>query len=138
MVFSSPIFLFLFLPVVLALCALPGLKLRNSLLLFFSVIFYAWGEVVFVFLMLVLGAGESFPGAVGGPGDRAGAAQMGGGGGGGAEYRHAGLLQVRQFCGRQFERPAGLAGAWAAGAFGPGAAADRDFVLHVSRAVLRD
>lgn len=52
MVFSSPIFLFLFLPVVLALCALPGLRLRNSLLLVFSVIFYAWGEVVFVFLML--------------------------------------------------------------------------------------
>jgi len=52
MVFSSPIFLFLFLPVVLALCALPGLKLRNGLLLLFSVIFYAWGEVVFVFLML--------------------------------------------------------------------------------------
>lgn len=52
MVFSSPIFLFLFLPVVLALCALPGLKLRNGLLLFFSVLFYAWGEVVFVFLML--------------------------------------------------------------------------------------
>ncbi len=52
MVFSSPIFLFLFLPVVLALCALPGLKLRNGLLLLFSVIFYAWGEVGFVFLML--------------------------------------------------------------------------------------
>jgi alginate O-acetyltransferase complex protein AlgI len=52
MLFSSPIFLFLFLPVVLALCALPGLKLRNLLLLVFSVIFYAWGEAVFVFLML--------------------------------------------------------------------------------------
>ena len=52
MLFSSPIFLFLFLPVVLAMCALPGLKLRNALLLVFSVIFYAWGEVVFVFLML--------------------------------------------------------------------------------------
>src|ERR1035438_6235738 len=52
MVFSSPIFLFLFLPVVLAFCALPGLRLRNSLLLIFSVIFYAWGEVLFVFLML--------------------------------------------------------------------------------------
>jgi alginate O-acetyltransferase complex protein AlgI len=52
MVFSSPIFLFLFLPVVLAVCSLPGLKLRNSLLLVFSVIFYAWGEVIFVFLML--------------------------------------------------------------------------------------
>ncbi|MGD0615251.1 MAG: MBOAT family O-acyltransferase [Verrucomicrobiota bacterium] len=44
--------MFLFLPVVLAVCALPGLKLRNALLLVFSVIFYAWGEVLFVFLML--------------------------------------------------------------------------------------
>jgi alginate O-acetyltransferase complex protein AlgI len=52
MVFSSPIFLMLFLPVVLAFCAVGGLKWRNSVLLLFSVIFYAWGEVVFVFLML--------------------------------------------------------------------------------------
>ncbi len=52
MVFSSPIFLFLFLPVVLAFTALPGLKLRNALLLLFSVLFYAWGEFLFVFLML--------------------------------------------------------------------------------------
>jgi alginate O-acetyltransferase complex protein AlgI len=52
MLFSSPIFLFLFLPVVLATCAFGGLKLRNTLLLVFSVIFYAWGEVLFVFLML--------------------------------------------------------------------------------------
>jgi alginate O-acetyltransferase complex protein AlgI len=52
MVFSSPIFLFLFLPVVLACTALPGLKLRNALLLFFSVLFCAWGEFLFVFLML--------------------------------------------------------------------------------------
>lgn len=36
----------------LALCSLPGLKLRNTLLLIFSVVFYAWGEVAFVFLML--------------------------------------------------------------------------------------
>lgn len=52
MVFSSPIFLFLFLPVVLALCSVGGLRWRNGLLLVSSVIFYAWGEVVFVFLML--------------------------------------------------------------------------------------
>ena len=52
MVFSSPIFLFMFLPVVLAFCALPGLRLRNALLLVFSIIFYAWGEVLFVFLLV--------------------------------------------------------------------------------------
>jgi alginate O-acetyltransferase complex protein AlgI len=47
MVFSSPIFLFLFLPAVLACTALPGLKLRNLLLLAFSLVIYAWGEVIF-------------------------------------------------------------------------------------------
>jgi alginate O-acetyltransferase complex protein AlgI len=52
MVFSSPIFLFLFLPVVLAGCLLPSLRLRNLWLLIFSILFYAWGEVGFVGLML--------------------------------------------------------------------------------------
>jgi alginate O-acetyltransferase complex protein AlgI len=54
MVFSSPVFLFLFLPIVLPLyLVLPGLRVRNAWLLFFSLIFYAWGEPVFIFLALV-------------------------------------------------------------------------------------
>jgi alginate O-acetyltransferase complex protein AlgI len=53
MVFSSPIFLFLFLPVVLTLYPVfPGLRLKNLLLLTMSIVFYAWGEALFVFLML--------------------------------------------------------------------------------------
>jgi alginate O-acetyltransferase complex protein AlgI len=52
MVFSSPIFLFVFLPAVLACCLFRTLPARNLWLLLFSIIFYAWGEVVFVFLML--------------------------------------------------------------------------------------
>jgi alginate O-acetyltransferase complex protein AlgI len=53
MVFSSPIFLFLFLPIVLTLYpVIPGLKLRNLWLLVVSIIFYAWGEPVFIGLML--------------------------------------------------------------------------------------
>jgi alginate O-acetyltransferase complex protein AlgI len=52
MVFSSPIFLFLFLPLVLLGLAIPGLRRRNFWLLIFSILFYAWGEVLFVFLML--------------------------------------------------------------------------------------
>ena len=53
MVFSSPIFLFLFLPVVLTIYALlPGTKAKNLWLLLTSLVFYAWGEVVFIFLLL--------------------------------------------------------------------------------------
>ena len=55
MVFSSTVFLFLFLPAVLIAYYLPPRKYtawRNGVLLVFSLIFYAWGEPVFVFLML--------------------------------------------------------------------------------------
>ncbi len=52
MVFSSPIFLFAFLPLVLLGLALPRLPLRNLWLLLFSILFYAWGEIAFVLLML--------------------------------------------------------------------------------------
>jgi alginate O-acetyltransferase complex protein AlgI len=54
MVFSSPIFLFLFLPVVLTVYfILPGLRARNHWLLLASLFFYAWGEVGFILLLLV-------------------------------------------------------------------------------------
>lgn len=52
MVFSSPIFLFLFLPLVLLGLGISRLRLQNLWLLIFSLVFYAWGEVFFVFLML--------------------------------------------------------------------------------------
>ncbi|MEO6740235.1 MAG: MBOAT family protein [Chthoniobacteraceae bacterium] len=53
MVFSSPLFLFLFLPIVLTLyMLLPGIRARNLCLLTVSLIFYAWGEVGFIFLLL--------------------------------------------------------------------------------------
>jgi alginate O-acetyltransferase complex protein AlgI len=54
MVFSSPLFLFLFLPVVLTVYfLLPGLRARNGWLLLVSLFFYAWGEPAFIFLLLV-------------------------------------------------------------------------------------
>jgi alginate O-acetyltransferase complex protein AlgI len=54
MVFSSPLFLFLFLPVVLTVYfLLPGLRTRNGWLLLASLFFYAWGEPAFIFLLLV-------------------------------------------------------------------------------------
>ena len=53
MVFSSLLFLTLFLPVTIALYyALPE-KAKNVLLLIVSLVFYAWGEPVYVFLMLI-------------------------------------------------------------------------------------
>lgn len=53
MVFSSAIFLFVFLPIVCALyfCA-PGIKAKNALLIIASLIFYAFGEPVYILLML--------------------------------------------------------------------------------------
>lgn len=44
MVFSSPLFLFLFLPLVLGLYLLGGKRLRNVILFAASIFFYAWGE----------------------------------------------------------------------------------------------
>ncbi len=53
MVFSSPVFLFFFLPVVLLLTRLTHrLQARNAVLLAASLLFYAWGEGVYVLLML--------------------------------------------------------------------------------------
>ena len=53
MLFSSLTFIFLFLPVVLAVYYLAPLKIRNLLLLLASLIFYAWGEPVYVVLMIL-------------------------------------------------------------------------------------
>lgn len=53
MVFSSFTFLILFLPAVLAAYYAAPSGRRNGILFFFSLIFYAWGEPVYVFLMLV-------------------------------------------------------------------------------------
>ncbi len=52
MVFSSAVFLFLFLPVLLVLYFTAPRGLRNLLLLLASLLFYAWGEGPFVALML--------------------------------------------------------------------------------------
>ncbi|MGL4522373.1 MAG: MBOAT family O-acyltransferase [Bacilli bacterium] len=52
MVFSNLIFLFLYLPIVLAVYFLGPKKLRNAWLLLVSLIFYAWGEPIYVLLML--------------------------------------------------------------------------------------
>ena len=52
MVFSSILFLFRFLPIMLVLYFVSPKKLRNLMLFIGSLIFYAWGEPVYVVLML--------------------------------------------------------------------------------------
>ena len=55
MVFSSLTFLYLFLPACILLYFLmPTLKAKNVVLLVFSVAFYAWGEPVYVLLMIAM------------------------------------------------------------------------------------
>jgi alginate O-acetyltransferase complex protein AlgI len=52
--FPSITFLFYFLPLFFILyCAAPGLAAKNVVLLFASLIFYAWGEPRFVVLLAV-------------------------------------------------------------------------------------
>lgn len=56
MVFSSTVFLFLFLPLVVLIYYNPFIKsrrFRNYFLLLASLVFYAWGEPVFVWLMIL-------------------------------------------------------------------------------------
>ena len=52
MVFSSMLFLWIFLPLVLAAYYLSPRKIRNGILVFFSLLFYAWGEPIYILLML--------------------------------------------------------------------------------------
>ncbi|MBI5435082.1 MAG: MBOAT family protein [Planctomycetes bacterium] len=52
MLFSSPLFLFAFLPALLLLHALAPRRARNGLLLLASLLFFGWGEPVYLLLML--------------------------------------------------------------------------------------
>ncbi|MGP0584937.1 MBOAT family O-acyltransferase [Paenibacillus timonensis] len=52
MVFSSLMFLFQFLPITLLVYYLSPPKLRNAVLLAASLVFYAWGEPLYVFIMM--------------------------------------------------------------------------------------
>jgi len=52
MVFSSLVFLFAFLPCTLALYVLASRRWKNAVLFGVSLIFYGWGEPIYIFLML--------------------------------------------------------------------------------------
>ena len=53
MLFSSITFLFLFLPIMLAVYYIAPYQWKNLLLLAGSLIFYAWGEPVYIILMIL-------------------------------------------------------------------------------------
>lgn len=63
MLFSSSVFLFLFLPLLLLGCLILRRSLRLWLLLFASLFFYAWGEPRYVAVMLIV-CGVSYAGAL--------------------------------------------------------------------------
>ena len=52
MIFSSIIFIFTFLPIVLAIYYISPKEFRNFILLIASLVFYAWGEPIYIFLMI--------------------------------------------------------------------------------------
>ncbi len=55
MVFSSLLFVYAFLPICMLIYALArGIKAKNIVLLIFSLLFYAWGEPVYVLLLLFM------------------------------------------------------------------------------------
>ena len=52
MIFSSIFFIFVFLPVTLVLYYLAPYRLKNLILLLCSLVFYGWGEPIYIFLMM--------------------------------------------------------------------------------------
>ena len=52
MVFSSLVFLFVFLPIFFLIYFLSKDKFKNIILLIFSLFFYSWGEPKYIVLML--------------------------------------------------------------------------------------
>ncbi|MGN1377038.1 MAG: MBOAT family O-acyltransferase [Dorea sp.] len=52
MLFSSIVFLFTFLPIILILYYIAPGRIKNLVLLLGSLLFYAWGEPVYIFLMI--------------------------------------------------------------------------------------
>ena len=64
MLFTSPIFLFLFLPLVLLIYFLTPKKFKNFTLLIFSLVFYTWGEKELVLLIMLSASVDYFSGLI--------------------------------------------------------------------------
>ena len=64
MVFSSLLFLFLYLPLVLGIYYVTPLRWRNAFLLVVNLIFYGWGEPTYILLMIFTIVLDYFAGAL--------------------------------------------------------------------------
>ncbi len=54
MVFSSVVFLYIFLPIMLLIYFIVPKKFKNAVMILASLVFFAWGEIRYIFIMLVL------------------------------------------------------------------------------------
>lgn len=54
MVFSSIVFLYIFLPIMLIIYFIVPNKFKNAVMIAASLIFFAWGEIRYIFIMLLL------------------------------------------------------------------------------------
>ena len=54
MVFSSIVFLYIFLPIMLLIYFIVPSKFKNAVMIIASLLFFAWGEIRYIFIMLLL------------------------------------------------------------------------------------
>ena len=54
MVFSSVVFLYVFLPIMLLIYFIVPSKFKNAVMILASLIFFAWGEIRYILIMLIL------------------------------------------------------------------------------------
>jgi len=62
MVFSSIVFLYIFLPIMLLLYFIVPSKFKNAIMILASLVFFAWGEIRYILIMLLLAVMDFFCG----------------------------------------------------------------------------
>ncbi len=62
MVFSSIVFIYIFLPIMLLIYFVVPRKLKNAVMILASLVFFAWGEIRYIFIMLILAVMDFFCG----------------------------------------------------------------------------
>ena len=62
MVFSSIVFLYIFFPIMLLIYFAVPKKFKNAVMILASLVFFAWGEIRYIFIMLILAVMDFFCG----------------------------------------------------------------------------